>query len=344
LKKATKAILGILTGLLIIAVFFYIMDIQYYKGIEKHYKGESIITQEQGAYLASELSIYRNGDVTKYEILEDGTISIEYDFYSELGLDYLNSNNYSIFDSPTFDWLFSLTVILTVSGMLLLIAFFVVDTSGIFRIEDIGWYIIHPHFLYHIKRARGIYKPNIVNSINIKDKENGIICVRSWKYRRGDGHLYSAGVGQLRWTNSIQYANKLPTIDNDNGMYSFRIGLVRELSFEYPKDILGIVQLSGTWLEHADGVMRAERCKILQLVISERLKSAAENLSSLYGIPVMITSDTVGEYEKWLYGEQGVKLLANNNKLLSKGEICQQEKESLKKGAYPIKEKLTSRS
>ncbi|KKL50276.1 hypothetical protein LCGC14_2307080 [marine sediment metagenome] len=310
---------------MIVLFLYYFTGKDYLEGDIRHYLGTSNVTESQVVELSTKLpfgGIY--GDVSNLEIQEDGLVQIEYDFYSGDSYSFLVTTEFSYFDTPTVykmkqdgGFYFKFLGIIAFGATV----FFFLNkhnnnSSGAVarKILNIMWHVVHPKYIIKAKEAVGKYQPQVNSPINIKLNDQGILCSRTWKYKRG--HLYSIGAGQACWETKTLIANKNPEDDNHNGVYAERLGVINIAEVRFVKDILGIVSLKGDWCEHADGVLRAERCDILHLIISEYHRPVANELSSVYGIPVTVTDNPVNAYLDWLLKENGLDCLIHNSKIM----------------------------
>lgn len=333
IKKPIQILLLIAICLFIIYFVFHFGAKDYLDGKLHHYSGSSEITPEQVAILGQEVTIGGEyADVDYLEILENGNVKVDYDFYSEDSYLFLNSLEISYFDSPIANtllenktlWLSMLGTIIVVIILWRLIGEKDLSDGAKRKIAHVAWYLMHPKYLGKHQEAKGLYSAKIALDINVSLNDLGIICTRTWKYK--DGYLYSAGIGQACWETKTLFANKNPDEGNENGVYASRLGVIK-YDWEFTKDIIGIVSLKGEWYEHADGVIRAERCDILHLIVSEYFRPVADKLSSVYGIPVTVAGNCLNKYLNWLLKENGLACMVHNSKIMeathgNKGASC----------------------
>lgn len=181
------------------------------------------------------------------------------------------------------------------------------------------WFIAHPLSLVRKnKPPQTLFPPNITNEAKIDVVKAGIIGVRAFKFLPKDGYLYSAGIGQSCWKTKTLLSNKIPTDKNGNGCYAFRTVIINDLV--YVKQVMGIVSLRGEYREHADGVIRAEQCEILHLIVDNYYEKYATKLSQYYGVPVTVTDNTLKTYNDWISSENGIECLRHNSKMLKETE------------------------
>lgn len=333
IKKTIQILLLLAILIFIIYLVFYFGAKDYLDGELHHYSGSSEITSEQVAILGSELTIGgRYGDLDHLEILENGNVKVDYDFYSEDSYSFLNTSEISYFDSPVVNtflkqkvqWLILLGVFIAVVIIWRLAGKINLPDGAERKAVHAAWYLIHPKYLVKHQEAKGLYSSQIAQDINVSLNDIGIVCTRTWKYK--NGYLYSAGIGQACWETKTLFANKNPDEDNKNGVYASRLGVIK-YDWEFIKEIIGIVSLKGEWYEHADGVIRAERCDILHLIVSEYFRPIADKLSSVYGVPVTIADNCLNKYLNWLLKENGLACMIHNSKIMeatygNKGTGC----------------------
>ena len=329
LRKIFK-IIGVLLAIIIAAgILWYMLDGDYINGELKHYVGYSIIRDK---YAVELVSSHRSPlDLISFKSLGNGFTSVEYEFYSEDEYDYLHQRVHSFTDSPIVYYIindsdvhFNIGAVLCF--IILLVCVYVIDKKyGLknldipFIISNAFWYLLHVRLLFKDKGNIEKYRNRdtvITDKIKIKPEKHGIICIRTWKVK--DGHLYSTGIGQARWDTSVLIADKIPQEDNYNGVYAIRLGADYGY-MDFCSNILGVVSQQGEWIEHADGVVRAEYCEILHLILSKRLKTKADKFRATYGVPVTVTSSTIKSYHQWLYSNGGISCMLHNLSILNKG-------------------------
>ena len=323
---------------LVASVLYYFTGKDYLEGDRLHYLGTSNVTESQVVELGTMLPIGGvYGKVSNLEIQENGLVQIDYDFYSYDEVSFLVVAGFSYFDTPIVytikqDGAFYLKLL----GFITLFVFgwFLINrynqkAPGVAtrKILNIMWHVGHPKYIVKAKEAVGKYQPQVSSDINIKLNEQGILCSRTWKYKKG--YLYSIGVGQSCWETKTLLANKNPEDDNHNGIYADRLGVIFITEADFIKDIIGIVSLKGDWCEHADGVLRAERCDIVHLIISEYHRPVANEISAVYGVPVTISDTPINTYLDWLLKDNGLACMIHNSKIIggssgNKRESCKE--------------------
>lgn len=323
--KVLRVSIGVVFFAMIALFIYYFYDKDYLEGEERHYIGTSNVTEGQVVELLGANvtvgSMY--GQVSQFEILEDGIIEITYDYYSEGIYPFLVVAKYSYFDTPLVNNIKEeMGVLLALVGCFafMALAFWWINkrpstnepskfSRGAFAAM---WYLMHPKYIIGAPKAIGQYPPQMLSPLNIDLNDQGILCARTWKYK--DGYLYSTGIGQSCWKTSTLLANRNPEENNENGIYATRLGAMG--SNEFLTDIIGIVSLKGEWCEHADGVLRAERCDILHLIVGKYHQSVSSLLSSVYGVPVTVSDNPTNKYLDWLMKENGVACMAHNLKIM----------------------------
>lgn len=325
--KYVKRAFRILCGIFIMAVFllimYYFTGQEYLEGNIRHYIGESVVTESHLAELSEHMSIggvYSSVSMT--ERIDGGFVSIEYDFFSDEIYTYLRAAPFNYFNTPALYTIVEMdNPIYVLIFMFVFIVLWVVASMGWgkFVLTDrtkrkamnVMWYMMHPKHIRKRSATVGYYPSQIHSSVNVEMDDLGIVCTRTWKYK--DGLLYSSGIGQSRWETKTLLANKTPTDTNENGVYAVRVGHLGIQGFI--TDILGVVSLKGDWCEHADGVVRAERCDIMHLIVSEYHRPIASNLSAIYGVPVTICNNAVNTYLDWALGLNGIACMKHNYKI-----------------------------
>ena len=108
----------------------------------------------------------------------------------------------------------------------------------------------------------------------LPDDIYGILGVRSWNVKDGSQYLQSLFAGH-EWTASVQKASKPTTLPGEHGFYAYRLSSRLDMSYFHSSlstsalfpnariQVHGLVELRGRVIEHADGVIRGEWCRIL---------------------------------------------------------------------------------
>jgi hypothetical protein len=140
----------------------------------------------------------------------------------------------------------------------------------------------------------------------------GILGVRSWNVKDSSRYLQSLFAGH-EWTANIQRADKPTTLPGQHGFYAYRLTSRLDMSFFYSTlstsalfpnsriQVHGLVELRGRVIEHDDGVIRGEWCRILCFFLpvpslpSSDMKTEIKESGWLkgqlayYGVPVYLT-------------------------------------------------------
>ncbi len=132
----------------------------------------------------------------------------------------------------------------------------------------------------------------------------GIIGYREWRINKGTYKLNSLFVsGGKSWKLPIAISNHQPSPKNDYGLYSKILvadsngtSIINLRS----RTITGITESRGTIIEHEDGVLRADCCRILFFILNKyEFPDYAEGLSKQYHVPVVETSADYIVLENW---------------------------------------------
>lgn len=316
LKKNSKYFIEVTLVLsALIAVLFVALpeNREYCNGELIHYEGESFVSQDEAVSLLSEH--FYQSDVRSFELQEDGSVYVEYEFYGKPGMDYLTSLPHSVFDSPVMNAARETWWIALIFASMMIFLYFVVEGNK--RVNDIFWYLFHPTALFDRRNLQGGHKLQIfpsIKAVQIDTERPGILAVRTWQYNSRNGMIYSASA-RKKWSNKFECADKAPREDNTSGIYAYRLGAIKS---EYPqiRTFFGIVRMCGDYTEHADGVIRAEACNILCFVVNKRYRRMAESLSVTYGVPVVAVDNPLQEYQQWLWSTDGIACLKYNNEIL----------------------------
>jgi len=165
---------------------------------------------------------------------------------------------------------------------------------------------------------------SIVDEIKLPEDTQGIIAIRDWNIKRHN-FLMSANQGLL-WDNRIMKADEKPIANNNKGLYAYRLGTNIQRSWG---KVSGIVSLTGRCVGHANGLIRAERCRILLLLCW--WPYTAKELSSRYGVPVMLVFDKRRALEQWLVSSEGIHWLKQNANIINQEITLSQEIEEILK-------------
>lgn len=336
--------------MVIISALFSLTPVNadYYSGKLFHYIGESNLTPQEALEIATLHSIgYMDSDFNLFTINDDGSVNVDYDFYSYDTIPFLNKDQSAI-DSPWLHWFSSffdgfgglLAVVMSMSIFWVLIFIYFTSTPSNQRKIDykfyaLAWYLLHPNYLFDTEKYKENYSgADLVNKININKEPNGILSIRTWKYEYLSNTLHSTGAGNMQYKDKIAFSNKNPTEHNTNGLYSFRLGYCNTNLFN-KTNILGIIEASGNYVEHADGIIRSEKLEILFILISDFYKKYASAISSRYKVPVMVCQNPILEYQRWMVSEQGIELMRHNYQIIrSSIELVPMPEKMIKEKAF----------
>ena len=301
--------------LFIIVSLIAVCLFNYYDNPSTHYIGEKIVTPEEYTeVMSSEIMLS-----SKYNILtsnEDGSLKFTYDFFSLGDYNYLNKRPHYLGDIPLFYNIKraftreSTWVLVPVVSIFLVVYYYVIYKRGkIYRMATTV-----THYFEH-QRDRKI--PLVVKAVvvtkpsDIKlNGNNGIIVVRSWKVDN-KGTLTSI-VQNTKWKNNELVADKHPDRDGVKGIYGYRLGA----NIKQSSTVMGVVELNGKYEYHAEGIVRAEHCKMIGFFMSKGLERTARFISNKYNVPVYLDESSEVAYLGWLYSEEGQKSLQHNFELL----------------------------
>jgi len=142
---------------------------------------------------------------------------------------------------------------------------------------------------------------------------NGLVAVRGWDLT-GRGMLQGTG-NSVNWEINPNFADKKPSISNDNGLYCYNLENASK-KFEDWRHVAGVVEIGGECIEHTDGIIRAEWCKILKLfVIDTTTQEQIRVLSMLYNVPIVLTNSIKDSLKNW-YKKEGQNLIEHNKQVL----------------------------
>ncbi|MFH0846699.1 MAG: hypothetical protein V1894_01390 [Chloroflexota bacterium] len=110
--------------------------------------------------------------------------------------------------------------------------------------------------------------------VTLPDDIYGIMGLRSWNVKDGKSCLQSLMV-EHEWTQAVEKGEKPTTLPGQHGFYAYRLTgelnasdfrstLTRSALFPTTRiQVHGLVELRGKVIEHAQGVVRGEWCRIL---------------------------------------------------------------------------------
>jgi hypothetical protein len=323
LKAHMDWILGIFVIFGLFLFFNYMGSLEYFQGREFHYAGTSNLTAVQSAQFVSDYpDVGYDSNISKFKLAEDGTVGVEYDLYSAKEWGFLEKREFSFFDSPIVGYtkellsgeyftsfpVLGIIVALVCFGIYTLFPNFTASVVRSIRLSAVkDGYSISSKKIQKIK-AQAQYSPRITNEIDIKLTRKGVICNRTWAVKRG--FLHSTGNGNLSWKSGVIFADQVPNEENQNGVYAVKLPECVGSEF-----LIGIVSITGEWLEHADMVVRGNCCEILHILLSKGLSDRAELISSYYGVPVTLCDDTRVSFYDWLISENGIECQRHNAKI-----------------------------
>ncbi len=138
---------------------------------------------------------------------------------------------------------------------------------------------------------------------------NGLIAVRTFRLDER-GCLFSA-VSNTKWGENVICSDKVPTINNNAGIHAYLPD-----KYEAEENNFGIVELSGQIMEHANGVLRAERCRIHKLYFLKNDFSESKLYVNqlIYNVPIVVTNSIEESFKTWLNDNQ--EILKRNQQIL----------------------------
>lgn len=282
----------------------------------RRYIGETVITPEQYVEIVSKEDGMSKNDTF---IIDGESYNLTFDFFSEEEYDYLNKaprsfdNNLVVvrlrqaFTKPP------LLITIPLFILFFVVYYFVVNKRG----KVYQWSTIFTHYLERQRDKQIPLTANVnivINPTDIKMEEiSGIATVRSWKVDK-KGELKSI-VQNTKWESADKIADEKPDKDGVKGIYGYRLGA----SIKQFGTVMGVVELNGNYQYHAEGIVRAEHCRMLGFFMSKGLERTARFISNKYGVPVYLDDTPEVAYLGWLYSGQGLKALQHNYELLKGG-------------------------
>lgn len=327
--RSTYILLG---GLLLIFSLVTFVAIDEYKQGEIRYKGDTNLTEAQFQSLLAlprdkEGNIKDIGNIYEYYLYSDnGITKIKYDFYSSLELDYLTKIDKvdNFIKNPYYTRAIELlqkTFIkedtprnIGIAVLIVILVFLGVYWINKNILKVYKWINRSENYIYNrannklpdIKDCQIVKTCGDINTTDAK----GIICTRSWTLDKHN-NLKSLAMDTV-WLDKELFADKTPCKEDRKGVYAYRIGtLISQRS-----DIMGIVEMDGKYEYHPDGVVRAEHCKILCLLIRHSRFRLGKILSNKYKVPVYFCETAVEGYLDWLYNANGIEAIKHNSEVI----------------------------
>lgn len=137
--------------------------------------------------------------------------------------------------------------------------------------------------------------------ITLPDDIYGILGLRSWNVN-GEGKYLHSLFADHEWTGTIQQAEKPTTLPGEHGFYAYRLSSRLSISDFYSTlftsalfpgariQVHGLVELRGRVIEHIDGVIRGEWCRILCFFLPVPVPSAYSDRPVSYSSPGVLSS------------------------------------------------------
>ncbi len=173
--------------------------------------------------------------------------------------------------------------------------------------------------LYNMGSGNGYIRAKVADEIFIDPAiVKGFIAVRTWKVF-SDGTLCSLNKSTV-WGSRSVVDSRLPDKNNNEGIYAYRIGSSMT-NLDVVGRAFGIVELTGRFEYHPDGVLRASKCEIKMLVCSEKDYGKTVKASIRYKVPLYVSSHSLQAYHDWLFSGNGLACLQHNYDVLSQPTI-----------------------
>jgi hypothetical protein len=153
------------------------------------------------------------------------------------------------------------------------------------------------------------YTPQVLKQLVLPGTVNGLVGIREWTWI--DDILTSRNHKYV-WNSNKMIADKIPDRNNWNGIYAYQLGAMVP---SWPHHT-GIVEMLGHIEVHSDGMVRAEKCKILVIIVNWGRVEWAQGVSSRYNVPVYVSKFPEQAFREWLLGTDGIKWLNHNYNLL----------------------------
>lgn len=315
----------IVTGVLV-GIASYVHDVTH---VKYHYSGETVL--DAGQYREVLGVVY--GDSTGYtdninhieyfnERLgaEGEGFVLRYELYSKVEIPYLDGEK-----ATTAGMMWDLYAPVLSNGALMFIGvmlgiFGAVLITVIYRPKALPafWQWLTDRVIRW--RDRRFPEPvgrwNVVSSSDLDidlPSVSGLVGLRKWNVNK-HGILKSTAIG-TEWAGNQLHAHKVPEKGDMNGIYGYCLGSPVDRGGR----VTGIVELSGKFEYHPEGVVRAEYCRILGFFVSSAYQRLGRAISARYRVPVCFEDTLYGSYMEWLNSPAGVDALRHNAEILRGG-------------------------
>jgi hypothetical protein len=167
-----------------------------------------------------------------------------------------------------------------------------------------------PATLYAAKISIPAYPPQVLDKLVLPDTVKGLVGIRQWTW---NGSTLTSRNQKFIWNSNKMLADSIPNKSNNYGIYAYQLGSLIPAWYHH----IGIVEMLEHIEVHSDGVMRAEKCKILAIIVNWGNSVWATEVSSQYHIPVYISNYPGLAFKRWILGPDGMKWLNHNFNLLN---------------------------
>lgn len=292
------------------ALIAVLLLISIFQKSSNHYVGEMPISVEQYKKITDNVEL--NKEKNYITPTAEGNI-LTYDFYSISKIDFLAVKPYTFVDSAFVNMIRKL-----IQDKFFIFMAIVYFTIYYFATYRRGWLYKVATKIRHYTEKQSDKKIPLLNFHRVvatpaeikTDGERGILAIRSWGVDK-KGVLKSL-VQNTKWEGNTLKTDKLPYKENTKGIYGYRLGV----NLSQKGEVMGIVSLDGEYSYHAEGIVRAEHCKILGFLMSKGLERTAKFISNEYNVPVYLAESAEVAYYDWLFSAEGQKALQHNYELL----------------------------
>jgi hypothetical protein len=156
------------------------------------------------------------------------------------------------------------------------------------------------------------YAPRVLDNLVLPDTIRGLVGIRQWTW---NGSILTSRNQKYIWTSGKMTADRIPDRNNNYGIYAYQLGSMIPPWHHH----IGIVEMLEHIEVHSDGVLRAEKCKILAIIVNWGNSAWAREVSSQYHVPVYIANYPQTAFRRWILGPDGMKWLNHNFNLLQDG-------------------------